>query len=204
MLRGAHWTLGILLLGGAISDAAMAATFTVTSQAATGAGTLDAAIDLANTTAGADTIEFAIAGTGIKVLSVPATGLRPVTDTLVINGYTQTGASVNTTPTVGTNAILRIELNAATTNNGANILRLAAPTTVRGLAFNGISGSRFAIRIDAAGAGSSVRGCLIGVGAAGTGSTSGGVVSRPAAKSRSAAAPSQIAICWPTSAMRSR
>lgn len=170
-LRGAIW----MLMGSAIVSAGNAATFMVTSQSATGAGTLDAAIDLANTTAGADTINFAIAGTGIKVLSVPAAGLRPITETLLIDGYTQTGANVNTTPTGGTNAILRIELNAATTDNGAIILTLAAPTTVRGLAINGISGGRQAIRISAAGSGSSVRGCLIGVGAAGTGTTSGGI-----------------------------
>ena len=63
--------------------------------------TLRAAIQQANATAGADTINFAIPGTGVKTIVVNSQGfgtLPAVTDPVTINGYTQTGASPTPRP----------------------------------------------------------------------------------------------------------
>ena len=63
--------------------------------------TLRAAIQQANATAGADTINFAIPGTGVETIAVGATGLGTlptITDPVTINGYTQTGASPTPRP----------------------------------------------------------------------------------------------------------
>lgn len=162
------WLILVFAAGGA-----HAATFTVSSTAAAGAGTLADAITQANNSAGADTINFGIAGTGVKILTVPLNGYPTVTDTLVINGYTQAGAVENTAAAGSTNAVLRIEINGTAENTpGAEILRIEAPTTVRGLAFSNIQSSVTAVRIRAGGAGSSIRGCFFGTTAAGTASSS--------------------------------
>ncbi|MBL8243938.1 MAG: hypothetical protein JNL89_07110, partial [Rhodanobacteraceae bacterium] len=167
-----HLLSGSVLMFAALS--AQAATFTVTSTAATGAGSLADAITQANNAAGADTINFGIAGTGVKILTVPSSGYPAITDTLVINGYTQAGAVENTAAAGSTNAVLRIEVNgSAVTTPGGRVLRIDAPTTVRGLAFNNVQSSVTAIDVNTGGAGSSVRGCFIGTNAAGSASGSG-------------------------------
>jgi hypothetical protein len=56
-----------------------------------GACTLQAAIEQANSTAGPDRIEFAIAGAGPHVIRPDASGLAAITGDLVIDGYTQPG-----------------------------------------------------------------------------------------------------------------
>ncbi|HWT16594.1 MAG TPA: right-handed parallel beta-helix repeat-containing protein [Patescibacteria group bacterium] len=160
----------VLLLS---SLSAQAATITVTSAAASGAGSLAEAITLANNAPGADTINFGIAGTGVKVLSVPASGYPAVTESLTIDGYTQTGALVNTVASGSTNAVLRIELNSIGMNAFTSVLRISAPTTVRGLAINRLPTGVTGIRVQAGGAGSSIRGCFFGTNADGTASGSG-------------------------------
>src|SRR5437879_13907421 len=86
-----------------------AATFTVTSTADSGVGTLRNAITLANTTPGADTIAFNISGAGVHTIT-PLTPLPNITEAVTIDGYTQPGSSVNTLAS-GDNAVLKIELN---------------------------------------------------------------------------------------------
>lgn len=149
-----------------------AATFTVTSVAFSGTGSLADAINQANAAPGADTIAFAIAGTGVKVLDVPSSGYPQITDTLVIDGYTQSGAAANSNATGGLNTVLRIELDAGGVSSNPT-LRLAAPTTLRGLAISNIEPGGIGVRILGAGAGSSIRGCFIGTTAAGVGNSSG-------------------------------
>jgi hypothetical protein len=78
---------GMALLGPA---PALAATFTVTNTNDSGAGSLRAAITAANATAGVDTIEFNIPGTGVHTISV-LTQLPTVTDSVNIWGATQPG-----------------------------------------------------------------------------------------------------------------
>ena len=128
----------LLLLGGAGSEAT---TFTVTSTADSGAGSLRQAILDANGAAGADTIEFAIVGSGVHTIA-PASALPSITAQLTIDGYTQPGASANTNaPEQGTNAVLLIEIDGTNTGVGTNAAVLflapgAANTVVRGLAIN--------------------------------------------------------------------
>jgi parallel beta-helix repeat protein len=77
-----------------------------------GSCSLRAAIEEANSTPGAETINFDIPGTGVKTIVVNATGLGalpPITSQVTINGYTQTGASPNT-KAVGNDAALKVEL----------------------------------------------------------------------------------------------
>jgi hypothetical protein len=90
-----------------------AATFTVTTTADSGAGSLRQAIFDANAAPGADTIAFNIAGPGVHTI-VLASPLPFVTDVVTIDGYTQPGSAVNTAPLAeGTNAVLNIEVSGA-------------------------------------------------------------------------------------------
>lgn len=103
-----------------------------------GAGncTLRAAIQQANAT-GADSIHFDIPGVGPHTIAL-ATGLPTITDPVVIDGYTQPGASPNTNPVpLGLNTVLMIELDGG--DAGVDVTGLtitAGNTTVRGLAIN--------------------------------------------------------------------
>ena len=98
-------------------------TISVTNTNDNGAGSLRQAIIDANTNAGINTITFNITGAGVKTIS-PTTPLPDITEAVIIDGYTQPGASVNTLA-VGSNAVLLIELS------GSSIGRLAWPTDYR-------------------------------------------------------------------------
>ena len=109
-----------------------------------GAGncTLRAAIQQANATTGTDTIAFQITGAGVRTIT-PATALPTVTDPVIIDGYTQPGASANTLPD-GDNAVLLVELSGAGIDTshgvGASGLTISAgSSTVRGLVINRFS-----------------------------------------------------------------
>ena len=111
-------------------------TFTVTNTNDSGPGSLRQAMYDANSTTGADNITFSIPGSGVKTIA-PDSELPNITDEVVINGYTQTGASPNTLA-VGNNADLKIELSGASAPSGANGLQIgAANSTVKGLLING-------------------------------------------------------------------
>lgn len=69
-----------------------AATFTVTSTADDGPGSLRAAIGLANASPGADLISFNVAGAGVHTIQ-PLSPLPPVTDTVTIDATTEPGFS---------------------------------------------------------------------------------------------------------------
>jgi len=99
--------------------------------------TLRAAIQQANATSGKDTIKFNIpGGPGVKTIT-PSSELPDITQAVIIDGYTQPGASANTLAN-GTNAALMVELNGAGFNlasrSGLGIA--ASNTTVRGLIIN--------------------------------------------------------------------
>jgi hypothetical protein len=63
----------------------------------------------ANGSGGLDTINFNIPGTGVHTITL-ASDLPTITDPVIIDGYTQPGATQNTLA-VGENAALRIEVN---------------------------------------------------------------------------------------------
>ena len=105
-------------------------------------GTLREAILLANdevNNPGLDTISFAIPGTGPHTI-VPASELPPITEPVVIDGYSQAGATENTL-THGTNAVLKIELDFTNvTRNSPGLTIGASNSTIKGLVINGLSG----------------------------------------------------------------
>ncbi len=167
----------LLVLAASLAPAALAQTvYTVDAVSDPGNGTCDAAectlreaITAANGHANEserDRIEFAIPGSGLHTI-IPMTALPAVTDPVVINGYTQPGASANTL-IVGNDAVLRIELN----GNGAAFTGLAITAdscTVRGLLidqFNG-NGPGYGLLLQA-GRGSTFTGNWIGVDTTGT------------------------------------
>jgi len=148
-----------LLLAAAV---AAANTYTVTSTADSGAGSLRQAILDANANPGADTIAFNIVGSGVQTIA-PATPLDPITDAVTIDGYTQPGASANTNPVgQGLNTALRIEIDGESAPG--NGLMVSAPNvTIRGLAIN-----RFSVyQIETSGVVDTqhlvIEGCFIGV-----------------------------------------
>ena len=87
-------------------------TYTVTSTADSGAGTLRQAIIDANANAGADTIAFNIAGSGPHTITI-TDFLPAISSPVTIDGYTQSGATPNTLPVgQGLNTVLKIVLSA--------------------------------------------------------------------------------------------
>jgi CSLREA domain-containing protein len=138
--------------------------------------TLRAAIQQANATSGADAINFAIPGTGVKTINVGATGfgrLPTITDPLTINGYTQPGASPNT-KAVGNDAALKIELSGPG-GTALEITHVSGSSVIKGLVIN-----RFGEGIDIHGdtVGNRIEGNFIGTDPTGTiakGNTDDGV-----------------------------
>lgn len=154
------FALGFASLLSALSNHALAATYTVTvttdgtdetpgdGMCATAAMecSLRAAIVEANADPGADTIAFNIPGAGVHRIS-PASALPFLTEPVTIDGYTQPGAAANTQAwPEASDAVLLIELDgsgaAPETSDGNAALRLnGGLSTVRGLAIFGWTGT---------------------------------------------------------------
>jgi RHS repeat-associated protein/CSLREA domain-containing protein len=127
--------------------------------------TLRAAIQQANASAGTDTIDFNIPGTGVQTIQLTRQNkaLPTITDPLIIDAATQPGYTV-TTPL--------IQIDGSLAGAGANGIRISAgSSTVRGLVINGFKGS--GIRLDAGG-GNVIQGNFIGTDPAGTQSVANG------------------------------
>ena len=105
----------------------------VTSTADSGVGTLRDAILCANARPGLDTITFAIAGAGVKTITL-ASALPDITDPVLIDGYTQPSSAANTL-SIGDNATLLIEVNGATFG-GFHFVTGSTGSTLRGLVIN--------------------------------------------------------------------
>ncbi len=133
-------------LGSVLAD-----TFTVTNTNASGAGSLVQAVADANAhpNIDADTpdiIAFDIPtsdpnrdpATGVFTITPAVSGLPGITDSVIIDGYTQGGAKANTLAT-GNNAVLLIELSGADAGSGVSGLNFkagSAGSTVRGMVIN--------------------------------------------------------------------
>jgi len=121
--RPASYSRGLFVLLMLLAASAQAATFTVINTLDSGAGSLRQAIIDANTAAGSDTIIFSIPGSGLHTIS-PATNLPNITEAVIIDGYSQSGSSVNSLA-LGDNAVLQIEVNGASVSNGTGLNFLA-------------------------------------------------------------------------------
>jgi Domain of unknown function DUF11 len=122
-----------------LEDRQLLAPFTVSNTADSGTGSLRQAIIDSNNATGPNTITFKISGAGLHTIA-PLSALPTITVPVIIDGYTQSGASPNTSTTLaaGDNAVLLIELYGdGQAFDGLTIA--AGGTTVRGLAINGFS-----------------------------------------------------------------
>lgn len=135
---------------------AHATTFTVTTAADSGSGSLRQAILDANaaqvtggTSCAGHRIVFAVPGSGLHTIR-PATPLPPFVIPIVIDGYTQPGATANTLYQ-GDNAVLAIELDGSLAGgngleigprvNGAGGVCGGANSQISGLAINRFAGA---------------------------------------------------------------
>ena len=126
---------------------ALATTYTVNSTADTSDGscsaldcTLREAVIAANANAGSDTINFAIPGTGVQTIAT--TSLIDVTGPVVIDGYSQPGASPNTNASGANNAQIKIAINSSAIPEGHSALRVfASGSTIKGLSIYGTAGT---------------------------------------------------------------
>jgi len=141
-----------LMFAGLGSLAAQAATFHVTTtadnnnNASPTVGSLRKAIVDANANPGTDTIDFNIPGAGVHTFSLTIS-LPSITDPVVIDGYTQPGASANTLAN-GDNAVLLIELDGTNPFNFSvndGLVITAGSSTVTGLIINGFKGAGVAM-----------------------------------------------------------
>jgi hypothetical protein len=146
-----------------------AMTFTVTSTAASGIGSLQQAILDANGNAGMDTIDFAIPSSDpncnatTHVCTITPTvdaSLPSMTDPVLIDGYSQPGASVNTLAN-GDNAVLLIEIDGSTPNIGPGIRFRAGASgsVIKGLVVDNGWSRAILVETDTV----SVEGCFIGI-----------------------------------------
>jgi hypothetical protein len=135
-MRRTGLILGLVL----VAATASANTYTVTSTADSGAGTLRQAVLDANANAGADTIAFNIAGSGVHTITL-ATPLAPLASPVTIDGYTQSGASPNTQAFgQGLNTVLRIQVTGGA-GVGTCFTVVTDDTTIKGLIVNGCTTS---------------------------------------------------------------
>jgi parallel beta-helix repeat protein len=112
---------------------------TVTSNADSGAGTLRDILTQANGIAGLNLIEFDISGDCPRLITL-ASPLPNITEPVIINGFSQPGASVNTLDH-GNNSVLCIGIRASQLVDVPYALRVppdsAATLKVRGIGFGG-------------------------------------------------------------------
>lgn len=146
------------------------ATFTVTSIADSGAGSLRSAIASANSSINAagvlDRITFAIPGAGPHTIALTAS-LPTITDPVEIDGYSQSGAIKNTNGTSGAfNGVLQIVLDGAATPAGTSGLVIdAGNSEIKGLVISRFPASGIRITSNS---GNTVAGNFIGTDVTGT------------------------------------
>jgi hypothetical protein len=117
--------------------------------------TLRAAIQQANSTSGADTINFNIPEGGVSLF--PTTGMPSITDTVTIDGYTQPTSTPNTLAT-GTNAVPRVELFGSNLSGGDGLRIEANNSVIRGLTVSDFSSDGIVVQ----GSGNKIEGSFIG------------------------------------------
>ncbi len=130
-----------------------------------GAGSLREAIEVANADVRPAIIKFDIPGEGPHTIQ-PGSQLPWITDSVIIDGYTESGAIPNTNPLgFGSNAVLKIELDGSLAGMASGLTIVAADCTVQGLVINRFGGLA-GIEINAIG--NVVRGNFIGTDTSGS------------------------------------
>ncbi|MGB0561445.1 MAG: Calx-beta domain-containing protein [Spirulinaceae cyanobacterium] len=132
MLQGANYTVDEAAAQAeiTIADDDALTTTVVTNTNDSGPGSLRQAILNANANPGPDTITFNIPGSGVHRIQF-ITDLPTITEALIIDGFSQPGASPNTLA-VGSNAQIRIELDGSQylVQNGVPGLSIQADNTI--------------------------------------------------------------------------
>lgn len=136
-----------------LEDRAVPAVYTVTSIADNGTGSIRDALNMANSSPGADTIKFSI-GTGIKSIAL-ASPLPDITDAVTIDATTQPGYAGKPI----------IELNGTNAGSGPGFKVTGGSTTIKGLIINRFSGQGIWLY---GGGSNTVQNCWIGVNTAGS------------------------------------
>jgi hypothetical protein len=113
-------------------------------KTSSGECTLRAAIQQANFTPGADTINFNATG-GVSLR--PSTPMPVISDAVTINGYSQPGSSPNTLST-GTNALTQVDLIGENLPSGSGLDIRANNTVVRGMLIGRFKGTGISISGD--------------------------------------------------------
>ena len=128
-----------------LSDRLALSVFTVTNTLVDGAGSLFQALTDANQNPGFDEIHFDIPGEGGHLIDLTSIGGLDVKDSVMIDGFTQSGSQVNSLA-IGNNSKLNIELR----SNFGRLQIEANDCVLQGLAFNGgevyLDGKRNEIR----------------------------------------------------------
>jgi titin len=181
-----------------LEDRAVPSAYLVTTTADGGTGSLRDAIAQVNadtshtlypsvSNASVDEIDFNItvasdmgggynATTGVATITPPS-GLPSVTNSVLLDGYTQPGATANTLSR-GDNAVLKIQLDltsAPLSEFGTGLDVLASNVTIRGLVVNNLSNLGYApSAIWLQGHGDQVQGCFLGTDVSGSTVVGGG------------------------------
>jgi len=160
---------GVAMSASILAASLLASTYTVTTAADAGAGSLRQAILDANVAADADTIQFNIPGAGVHTIT-PLTDFPMITGPVTIDGYTQPGSSANTNgPGLPDNSVHLIELDGTNTypGNGGFVIGFQGSFafTLRGLVINRARAS--GVQVNSASG--TIEGCFIGTDAAGIG-----------------------------------
>jgi len=144
-----------------LEDLLPPATFTVTTLANKGTGSLREQITLANSTLGADVIDFSLPGTGVQQIKLKS-ALPAITEQVTIDGTTQTGFT--TTPIVVLNG------NATTGASGLVVSAGANNSVIRGLVIQRFDSHGIVLQSN----GNTVDTCFIGTNAAGSAAAGNG------------------------------
>ena len=160
--------LGFLLSISLLNESLAQTTFTITNTNDAGAGSLRQAILDANFTTNADIftpdeIHFNLSGTGPFTIS-PTSALPTITDPIIIDGFSQPGASA------GNLLIVINGANAPASTDGLTITTSGGGSTIQGLVINGFSGNGVVLQSN----GNKLKGNFIGTDAAGTAGVSNG------------------------------
>ncbi len=145
-----------------MEDRTLLSTFTVSNLADSGPGSLRQAILDSNALTGGNTIDFDIPGSGVQTITL-SSGLPTITTAVLIDGYSQPGASPNTEPQ-SDNATLEIALYGYETGDADGLDIGAANVTVRGLVIDYFG---YGIHLLGSGGQDVVAGNFIGVDASG-------------------------------------